>query len=119
MIAVTKPLSLEREDTFYQSYIKYKSLSCSFKDEMTNLLKNPPENIKNNLLKYKKLNKIEFFLNTSKTILEKMFTNEEYIEFYANFSLYKIIKKIKDISSVKQVFNLFNEKIEEIKKIKP
>ena len=118
MIAVTKPLSLEREDTFYQSYIKYKSLSCSFKDEMTNLLKNPPENIKNNLLKYKKLNKIEFFLNTSKTILEKMFTNEEYIEFYANFSLYKIIKKIKDISSVKQVFNLFNEKIEEIKKNK-
>ena len=122
-IAVSRHLSNDNneENFFLNYYSKYQTQTKTFRKELDQLLltrKNYNEKkMKATLKKYEYLGEIAFFLSRGETRLEKIFTNDEYIEFYSNFSLYKIIVKIdNNYDIVKDMVKYIDTKINQIKK---
>jgi len=112
-LAVYKKLKIENVDDnlFKNKYQLYRNKANKFREQLEKLIQEEKKKNKKFIDKLTKLmenNKelggINFFLNQNNSKLEKLLNNENYIDFYINFYLYKIILSMNyDLKQIKKM----------------
>ena len=118
-LVIQRPLLLDEESNFKETYMKYTWDANQFKTYIENNIKkiNSEQIIVNSLESYTQFDNINIYLNKNKSKLENVFNNELFIEFYKDISLYSILKTLISKTTMKNIKSIINYYFDKVKNI--